>query len=262
MVRARSVPRDVNHVARRSRRRAPAPPSPRCAPACARAALRGAALPQRLLRLLLLRAAAGDQRRWRRQRGGRGRRFGAGAAGIGGGFGADRREREETAQFQEYVRRRLDEIGAKMPQPLGAAEAMEADFLEEQVIEYQMSSKRRKMRDPLRDVAVEITHTGLPLLCRFVSESGAILPRKLTGVSARKQKKLTLAIKRAQVLALMPKTWKLPQYMRRRRRREPRPGTSATGRPPEDADFEDPPDPRFHRRPTAGLATTARRGVS
>ena len=135
------------------------------------------------LRLLLLRAAAlpGGGRR---QRGGQ-RAAGAGAAGIGGGFGADRREREETAQFQEYVRRRLDEIGAKMPQPLGAQEAMEADFLEEQVIEYQMSSKRRKMRDPLRDVAEsEITHTNLPLLCRFVSESGAIPPRKLTGVSA------------------------------------------------------------------------------
>ena len=176
---------------------------------------------------------------------GSGRRFGAGAAGIGGGFGADRREREETAQFQEYVRRRLDEIGAKMPQPLGAQEAMEADFLEEQVIEYQMSSKRRKMRDPLRDVAEsEITHTNLPLLCRFVSESGAILPRKLTGVSARKQKKLTLAIKRAQVLALMPKTWKLPQYMHASYADEySRPERPV--RPPEDADFEDPPDPRF-----------------
>ena len=90
----------------------------------------------------------------------------------------------------------------------------------------------------------EIVHTNLPLLNRFVAESGAILPRKLTGVSARKQKKLTLAIKRAQVLALMPKTWKLPQYMHASYADEySRPERPV--RPPEDADFEDPPDPRF-----------------
>ena len=180
-------------------------------------------------------------------RGPGGRRFGVGGGSSfgAGGFGGDRREREETAQFQEYVRKRLAEINAKMPQPLSPQEDMEVDFLEEQVVEYQMSPKRRKMRDPLRDVPEsQITHTNLPLLCRFVSEGGAILPRKLTGVSARKQKLLTRAIKRAQILALMPKTWKLPQYMHASYADEySRPERPV--RPPEDADFEDPPDPRF-----------------
>ena len=45
-----------------------------------------------------------------------------------------------------------------------------------------------------------------------MSESGAILPKRLTGVKPRKQRKLTRAIKRSHVLALLPKTWKLPRY--------------------------------------------------
>ena len=39
-----------------------------------------------------------------------------------------------------------------------------------------MSPKRRELRDPLKDVKLEdITHTNLPLICRFVSEGGSIL---------------------------------------------------------------------------------------
>ena len=45
-----------------------------------------------------------------------------------------------------------------------------------------------------------------------VSDNGTILPRKLTGVQLKKQKRIARAIKRAQQLALMPKIWKLPQY--------------------------------------------------
>ena len=47
-----------------------------------------------------------------------------------------------------------------------------------------------------------------------VSDNGSILPRKLTGVQMKKQKRIARAIKRAQNLALMPKIWKLPQYRR------------------------------------------------
>lgn len=47
-----------------------------------------------------------------------------------------------------------------------------------------------------------------------VSDNGTILPRKLTGVQLKKQKRIARAIKRAQQLALMPKIWKLPQYRR------------------------------------------------
>jgi small subunit ribosomal protein S18 len=41
-------------------------------------------------------------------------------------------------------------------------------------------------------------------LKRFVNEQGKILPRRLTGTSLKYQKKVSLAIKRARHLALLP----------------------------------------------------------
>ena len=43
-------------------------------------------------------------------------------------------------------------------------------------------------------------------LKRFLTEGGKILPRRLTGLSAKQQRQLTLAIKRARHLALLPYT--------------------------------------------------------
>lgn len=42
------------------------------------------------------------------------------------------------------------------------------------------------------------------LLIRFLSERGRILPRRITFVSAKKQRELKNAIKRARLLALLP----------------------------------------------------------
>jgi small subunit ribosomal protein S18 len=41
-------------------------------------------------------------------------------------------------------------------------------------------------------------------LRRFLTEGGKILPRRLTGLTAKQQRKLTSAIKRARHLALLP----------------------------------------------------------
>ena len=41
-------------------------------------------------------------------------------------------------------------------------------------------------------------------LLKFVNEQGKILPRRLTGTSLKYQRKVSLAIKRARHLALMP----------------------------------------------------------
>ena len=43
-------------------------------------------------------------------------------------------------------------------------------------------------------------------LKRYVSESGKILPRRITGTCAKHQRALTVAIKRARHVALMPYT--------------------------------------------------------
>jgi small subunit ribosomal protein S18 len=52
--------------------------------------------------------------------------------------------------------------------------------------------------------APEIDYKDIKLLQRFVSERGKIVPSRITAVSAKKQRKLAQAIKRARYLALLP----------------------------------------------------------
>ena len=49
-----------------------------------------------------------------------------------------------------------------------------------------------------------INYKDTAKLRRFVSERGKILPRRITGNCARHQRAITLAVKRARHLALMP----------------------------------------------------------
>ena len=50
----------------------------------------------------------------------------------------------------------------------------------------------------------EIDYRNERLLRKFVSERGKILPRRITGVSALFQRRVTQAVKRARHLALLP----------------------------------------------------------
>jgi small subunit ribosomal protein S18 len=52
----------------------------------------------------------------------------------------------------------------------------------------------------------EIDYKDLNLLKAFVSESGKIVPSRITGTSARYQRQLATAIKRARYVALLPYT--------------------------------------------------------
>lgn len=49
-----------------------------------------------------------------------------------------------------------------------------------------------------------ISYTNPELLKRFVTERGRIMPRRISGVCAMKQRRLKREIKRARILALMP----------------------------------------------------------
>ena len=49
-----------------------------------------------------------------------------------------------------------------------------------------------------------IDYKDVDLLKRFISERGKILPRRVTGTSAKNQRKLTIAIKRARIMGLLP----------------------------------------------------------
>jgi ribosomal protein S18 len=67
--------------------------------------------------------------------------------------------------------------------------------------------KRRKKIDPfLDDPTKSVDYKDAALLVRFLSERGKMLSRRLTGLSAYNQRKVSKAIKRAQTLGLMPFT--------------------------------------------------------
>ena len=52
--------------------------------------------------------------------------------------------------------------------------------------------------------AQKIDYKNTKLLQRFVSERGKIVPSRITAVSAKRQRELARAIKRARFLALLP----------------------------------------------------------
>jgi small subunit ribosomal protein S18 len=52
--------------------------------------------------------------------------------------------------------------------------------------------------------APKIDYKDVRLLSRFLSERGKIVPSRITAVSAKKQRELANAIKRARFLALLP----------------------------------------------------------
>lgn len=52
--------------------------------------------------------------------------------------------------------------------------------------------------------APAIDYKDVKLLQRYVSERGKIVPSRITAVSAKKQRELSRAIKRARFLALLP----------------------------------------------------------
>ena len=50
----------------------------------------------------------------------------------------------------------------------------------------------------------EIDYKDIKLLSRFINDQGKIMPRRITGTSAKMHRKLVRAIKRARSIALMP----------------------------------------------------------
>ena len=55
----------------------------------------------------------------------------------------------------------------------------------------------------IRENAPEIDYKNIKLLKKYTSESGRILPSRVTSVSFKKQRELARSIKRARLLALI-----------------------------------------------------------
>ena len=66
--------------------------------------------------------------------------------------------------------------------------------------------RRRKSCPFSGPKAPKIDYKDVKLLQRFMSERGKIVPSRITAVSAKKQRELARAIKRARFLALLPYT--------------------------------------------------------
>ncbi|HEY9814792.1 MAG TPA: 30S ribosomal protein S18 [Candidatus Obscuribacterales bacterium] len=49
-----------------------------------------------------------------------------------------------------------------------------------------------------------IDYKDVDLLRKFVTERGKILPRRITGLTAKQQRQLTRSIKQSRILALLP----------------------------------------------------------
>jgi small subunit ribosomal protein S18 len=67
-------------------------------------------------------------------------------------------------------------------------------------------SRRRRVSRLSAEKIDYIDYKDVKLLQSFIAENGKIMPRRLTGVSAWQQRRLTEAVKRARNLALLPYT--------------------------------------------------------
>ncbi len=64
--------------------------------------------------------------------------------------------------------------------------------------------KRRKFCRFKAEGVKEIDYKDLDLLSEYITETGKIVPSRITGTSAKYQRQLTTAVKRARFLALLP----------------------------------------------------------
>ena len=78
-------------------------------------------------------------------------------------------------------------------------------------MEERQQRKPRMNRRPRRKVcafcaekATSVDYKDVAKLRKFIGESGKIAPRRATGVCAKHQRQLAIAIKRARIMALLP----------------------------------------------------------
>ena len=64
--------------------------------------------------------------------------------------------------------------------------------------------RRRKFCKFTAEGIEEIDYKDITLLRQYVTETGKIVPSRITGTKARYQRQLSTAIKRARYLALLP----------------------------------------------------------
>ena len=71
-------------------------------------------------------------------------------------------------------------------------------------MQQQRNKKRRKVCYFTQNKMTKIDFKDVDLLKKFITDRGKILPRRVTGTSAKYQRMLAVAIKRAREMALLP----------------------------------------------------------
>jgi small subunit ribosomal protein S18 len=67
--------------------------------------------------------------------------------------------------------------------------------------------RRQRKTDPFAEARIRfVDYKDDRLLSRFIGETGKLLPGRLTGATARHQRQVAKAIKKARYLALLPYT--------------------------------------------------------
>lgn len=83
------------------------------------------------------------------------------------------------------------------------AEVDQEGYLKISLVNQGMLTRKRRVC-PLKDTPLEdINFKNLKLLSKYITERGKIIPSRISGVSAKRQRKLSQAIKRARMLALL-----------------------------------------------------------
>lgn len=67
-----------------------------------------------------------------------------------------------------------------------------------------MSTYFRRKKMGRADSAMSIDYKDVNVLKNYISETGKIVPSRITGLSARMQRQMTQAIKYARLLGLLP----------------------------------------------------------
>jgi small subunit ribosomal protein S18 len=64
---------------------------------------------------------------------------------------------------------------------------------------------RRNIKDIVNEIDnSSLTYKNVDILSNFLNEQGKILPRRVTGLTSKQQKKITKLIKQARIATLIP----------------------------------------------------------
>ena len=63
-----------------------------------------------------------------------------------------------------------------------------------------LSIRRKRTLDP----SIVIDYKNVDVLKRFVTDRGKVIPRRISGATAKQQRLITMSVKRARFLALIP----------------------------------------------------------